>query len=260
MLNIDNLFLRIGDSQILNGVNLKLSAGEKVGIIGPNGSGKTTLFNCLSGFHLPTSGNISFKEQNISHLAPSKRATLGLGRLFQNFGIFREMTVLENIIVALESKQPAVFFPWSKRNKNNKERAFEFLQSIGLESKLKDKAGSLSGGQLRLLEIIRLIAFGADLFLLDEPTAGVSPKMKGEIEHAIKKLQKIDTSLLIIEHDINFIQRLCDRVVVLDVGQVVLDDTPDNVRNDTRLQEIYFGSSNGHNGATKSTLTKIESK
>ena len=250
MLEITNLYFGIGGTSILNGVNLKVGSGEKLGIIGPNGSGKTTLFNCICGFNLPNQGDINFKGSNISRMTPSKRAQLGLGRVFQNFGIFREMTVEENIITALESRQAPVFFPWSKRHKANQLHAIEFLEMVNISEKAKDKAGSLSGGQMRLLEIARAIAFGADLFLLDEPTAGVSPKMKNEIETALKKLQDLNKTVLIIEHDINFIQKLCNRIVVLDMGQVVMDGTPEEVRSDAQLQEIYFGA-NGENGAKK---------
>ena len=241
MLSIEGLYFGIGDQQILNGVQLEIAKNQKVGIIGPNGSGKTTLFNCISGFNRAKSGKIHFAGQNITNYPPAARAEIGLGRLFQNFGIFREMTVLENILVALESKQKPSFFPWSSNYRNNIERSMEFLEKVQLGSKSKQKAGSLSGGQLRLLEITRLIAFGAKVLLLDEPTAGVSPRMKTEIESALKGLQEIDATVLIIEHDINFIHRLCERVVVLDMGEVVLDGTPEEIRTNPRLQEIYFG-------------------
>lgn len=253
MLKVNNVHFGIGDLHILNGVELEVKKNQKVGIIGPNGSGKTTLFNCISGFNRVTAGTISLADQNITQLAPAKRAELGLGRLFQNFGIFREMTVLENILVAIESKQRPTFFPWSSRYKENSKKALEFLNQVQLESKAKDKAGSLSGGQLRLLEITRLIAFGAQVLLLDEPTAGVSPKMKTEIETALKALNDIDTTVLIIEHDINFIQRLCQRVVVLDMGKVVLDGSPEEVRANPRLQEIYFGTGGETNSSTPQT-------
>jgi branched-chain amino acid transport system ATP-binding protein len=247
MLTVSNLRFRIGDMRILNGINFSVQAGDKLGIIGPNGSGKTTLFNCISGFNMPTTGKIYFRGHDITRISPSKRASYGIGRVFQNFGIFREMTVMENIQIALEATGQAVLFPWSKTNKNNKEKVLEFLCSVGLEERAKEKAGSLSGGQMRLLEITRAIAFGAELFLLDEPTAGVSPKMKKQIEHSLQKLQELEKTVLIIEHDINFIQQLCDRIIVLDMGRVMLDGAADEVRCDPRLQEIYFGA-NGQNG------------
>lgn len=244
MLKIENLYVQFGETPVISGLSLEVKAGEKVGIIGPNGSGKTTLFNCVGGYVRASSGSIYFKECDITRLLPAKRAELGMGRLFQNFGIFREMSVLENVIVALESKERAAFFPWSRQHQKNKRTALELLEKVGLADKARHKAGTLSGGQLRLLEMTRLIAFGADLFLLDEPTAGVSPKMKSEIEQAVANLQSMHRTVIIIEHDINFIERLADRIVVLDVGQVVLDDTPENVRHHPLLQEIYFGSAN----------------
>ena len=251
MLDISELKFQLGETQILNGITFSVREGEKLGIIGPNGSGKTTLFNCISGFNFPSSGTITFRGKNITRLRPSFRARLGLGRVFQNFGIFRDLTVLENMLIALETSQFPLIFPWSVRHRSNRIRAMELLSAVGLAEKAEQKAGSLSGGQMRILEISRSMAFGADLFLLDEPTAGVSPKMKTEILHALQQLDRSDKTVLIIEHDINFIQQLCDRTIVLDMGRIVLDDTTENVRGDTRLHEIYFGSNgsgstNGH--------------
>ena len=247
MLKVTNLRFKIGEMRILNGITFAVSAGDKLGIIGPNGSGKTTLFNCISGFNLPTTGNIVFNGYDITREIPSKRAMLGIGRVFQNFGIFRELSVMENIQIALETKEPFILFPWSRKTRENKEKALSFLATVGLDNRAREKAGSLSGGQMRLLEITRAIAFGAELFLLDEPTAGVSPRMKKQIELSLQKLQELQKTVLIIEHDINFIQQLCDRIIVLDMGKVMLDGSADEVRNDPRLQEIYFGT-NGRNG------------
>lgn len=243
MLNLKDVFVSFKGTKVLHGISCSFDAGATVGVIGPNGSGKTTLFNCISGFVPCTTGTIELRGQEIHHLQPYQRAQLGLGRVFQNFGIFREMTLLENIQLALESRRDtsAGFFPWSKRTKHIQEEAMVFLQEIHLEGKALDKAGSLSGGQMRLLEIARTLAVGADLFLLDEPTAGVSPRMKDDIAGSIKRLQELGKTVLIIEHDITFIQRFCKRIVVLEEGRIVLDDSPERVRNDARLQEIYFG-------------------
>ncbi|RIK99784.1 MAG: hypothetical protein DCC75_14240 [Proteobacteria bacterium] len=243
---------------ILNGVNVSISKGETVGIIGPNGSGKTTFFNCLSGFNIPQKGSIFLNEQDITRLPPYKRSALGIGRVFQNSGVFREMTVLENVITALEGRQSSLstFFPWSKINGENARNSLNYLDEIGLAAKAQAKASSLSGGQMRLLEIIRTLAFGADMFLLDEPTAGVSPKMKDDVASAISRLQDLGKTVLIIEHDINFIQKFCDRIVVLDVGRVVMDDTPAKVREDPMLQEIYFGGNQG-NGKQQTAASRL---
>jgi branched-chain amino acid transport system ATP-binding protein len=243
MLEISDIFVSFQGSKVLNGITCAITSGETVGVIGPNGSGKTTFFNCISGFAASVSGTITLRGERIDHLEPHLRAQRGLGRVFQNFGIFREMTLLENIQLALESRrgQTAGIFPWSKRTRELREESMTFLNEVGLSKKADDKAGSLSGGQMRLLEIVRTLALGADLFLLDEPTAGVSPRMKEDIARSIKNLQGLGKTVLIIEHDITFIQKFCDRIVVLEEGRVVLDGTPEQVRNDTRLQEIYFG-------------------
>ena len=245
MLSVNNLKLQIGQIQILNGIDLQVREGETVGIIGPNGSGKTTLFNALSGFSMASSGSIFFREAEITFKPPFVRAALGLGRVFQNFGIFKEMTVLENVLTALEGRASAWsgLCPWSSATKAYRKKALELLRQVGLESKANSKASSLSGGQMRLLEIVRTLAYGAELFLLDEPTAGVSPKMKGDVANLIVKLQSLGKTVLIIEHDLNFIQMFCQRIVVLDQGKVVLDDTPEKVRGSVLLQEIYFGGS-----------------
>lgn len=244
MLTVKDLSVTIAGTPILERVNFKIGQGETVGLIGPNGSGKTTLFNCLSGFIVAQSGSILFNGRELTKLEPHRRAQAGIGRVFQNNGVFREMTLLENIITAIEGKNSIwkSFFPWSRSSKRIKEQAMQYLFQIGLQDKADKKASSLSGGQMRLLEIIRTLAFGADFFLLDEPTAGVSPKMKDDVAELIRTLQKQQKTVFIIEHDISFIQMFCERIIVLDVGQVVIDDVAEKVRQDPRLHEIYFGS------------------
>jgi branched-chain amino acid transport system ATP-binding protein len=245
MLDVSDIKVSFQKTQVLNGVSLKVGQGETVGIIGPNGSGKTTLFNTLSGFNLADSGRIIFMDKDITHLPADQRAMLGLGRVFQNFGIFKEMSLIDNMLVALEARSSiwANIMGLGAKKSAVRERAFAYLEEIGLAGRAGQKAGSLSGGQMRLLEIVRVIATGAELLLLDEPTAGVSPRMKEEVAAFITKVQGLGKTVLVIEHDINFIQKFCRRIVVLESGQVVLDDTPEKVRADARLQEIYFGSS-----------------
>ena len=248
MLQINNLLLSIGDTKILDEVTFSVSPGERVGIIGPNGSGKTTLFNCISGFLTPQKGEIIFRHKNLLRLSPHQRALRGIGRVFQNFGIFREMTVLENVLAAVETKHLVSILPFGKVYRHHCQRALSYLAEVGLADRAQAKAGTLSGGQMRLLEISRALAFGAQLFLLDEPTAGVSPKMKTEVEILLNKLHQLNKTVLIIEHDMNFIQRFCERIIVLDLGRVILDDTPERIRANPLLQEIYFGTTPVING------------
>src|SRR3989344_8935277 len=173
LLSLSNISLQIQNQEILRNVTLEVAEGEVLGLIGPNGSGKTTLFNVLSGFLKPTSGSISLRGEDITSLPPAKRAQRGLGRVFQNFGIFRDMTLEENGLVALEALPRDSRRALGDLTKGTEET----LEMVGLASQGKKKAGALSGGQMRLLEIARTLRSGKELFLLDEPTAGVSPKM-----------------------------------------------------------------------------------
>tara|TARA_Y100000310_G_scaffold113574_1_gene112033 strand:+ start:1079 stop:1813 length:735 start_codon:yes stop_codon:yes gene_type:complete len=238
ILSLNSISLTIQDHKILQDISFDVEEGEIIGLIGPNGSGKTTLFNVLSGFLKQTQGSISYKDQDISHLIPSKRAQLGIGRVFQHFGIFREMTLEENVRVALEA------MPREQRKAlgDLDEIVKATLEMATLTEHAKKKAGSLSGGQMRLLEITRTLKSGNELFLLDEPTAGVSPKMTHQVSDAIAALKEEGKTVLIIEHDLPFISKICDRVVVLDVGKVVLKGEPDSVRQSKELQEVYFGA------------------
>ncbi len=238
LLSVSHLSLTLNAQHILKGVTFDVEEGEIVGLIGPNGSGKTTLFNVLSGFLKPTHGSVHLHDEDITHISPAKRAQLGLGRVFQNFGIFREMTLEENILVALEA------LPKEQRKAlgNLKDVVKGTLDMVGLQHHGKKKAGSLSGGQMRLLEIARTLKSGKELFLLDEPTAGVSPKMTKQVADLIGELKREGKTVLIIEHDLPFISRICDRVIVLDVGEVVLTGAPKEIKHDKKLQEIYFGA------------------
>jgi branched-chain amino acid transport system ATP-binding protein len=234
ILCIENLSITIDSRTIINNVSFNIHNGERVGIIGPNGSGKTTLFNSISGFLPASSGTITFKERDITKLQAHKRATLGIGRVFQNIGIFREMTLSENLLMALESN-PSI--------KKNEIDTFinKYLEQVNLLHHKKSKAGSLSGGQMRLLEICRTLAFGAEFLLLDEPTAGVAPTLKTEVVNLLKFTSEKGKTVLIIEHDMGFIQNICDRVIVLDNGHIVADDQANNIRSNPKVHEIYFG-------------------
>jgi ABC-type branched-subunit amino acid transport system ATPase component len=238
LLELKDLSLTIDEHQILQSISFDVEEGQIIGLIGPNGSGKTTLFNVISGFLKSSGGSINLRNEEISGLSPSQRAKKGIGRVFQNFGIFREMTLEENILVALEA------LPKEQRKELGplKEVVAGTLDMVGLSDSGKKKAGSLSGGQMRLLEIARTLKAGKDLFLLDEPTAGVSPKMTGQVADIIKELKDNGKTVLIIEHDLPFIASICDEVVVLDVGKVVLQGTPAQVKESKQLKEIYFGA------------------
>ena len=243
MLELSQINVSFQELRILHDVSLTVEAGETVGIIGPNGSGKTTLFNTISGFITPSAGTLRLKGRDVTSATADDRARQGLGRVFQNFGIFKEMTLEENLLVALEARCSLLesIFQGRATRAQYREQVREYLNQIHLGAKASHKAGSLSGGQMRLLEIVRVFATGADVLLLDEPTSGVSPRMKEEVASLIIRLQNMGKTILVIEHDLNFIQKFCKRIVVLESGRVVLDDSPERVCADERLQEIYFG-------------------
>lgn len=243
MLQVKDLMLEIAGSRVLNGITFEIPKGGMVGIIGPNGSGKTTLFNCISGFHQSGAGQIFYAGQAIEQLSPHARARLGIARIFQNFGIFREMSVLDNMLVAMETRlsKLELLLPFGPRSSELKEQALVYLDQVGLKARANARASSLSGGQMRLLEISRALAFGADLFLLDEPTAGVAPVLKERVAQLITELQALGKTVMVIEHDINFIRGFCKRILVLNEGRVVMDDTPSAIDASPLIQEIYFG-------------------
>jgi branched-chain amino acid transport system ATP-binding protein len=238
LLDVHHLGLTIGDQEILKNLSFSVEEGEVIGLIGPNGSGKTTLFNVLSGFLQPSQGTVTLRGEDITRSSPSRRAALGIGRVFQNFGIFREMTLEENVLVALEA------LPRDQRSAlgDLREAAAATLSMVGLQEWARKKAGSLSGGQMRLLEIARTLKSGKSLFLLDEPTAGVSPKMTGQVADLIGALKQERKTILVVEHDLPFISRICDRVIVLDLGRMVLSGTPQEVKDSRELRTIYFGA------------------
>lgn len=245
MLTVEKLFVKFKDRIVLEGVDLNVKPGEIIGLIGQNGSGKTTLLNALSGFVRSEGGSILFKEEDVTLWSPHRRAQMGIGRSFQNAGVFKEMTLKENLMIALEHAVP---YPWwwqfSKKYRGLVDKQIaSALESVGLEGHKDSLAGVLSGGQLRLLELLRLKISGGDLLLIDEPTAGVSPSMKRVLSQSIKDLAaEKSRSIVLVEHDIKFLFGLVDRVIVLAEGRVYMQGTPEQVVADKRLQELYFGS------------------
>lgn len=244
ILTIENLHVQIGKRMILRNISLEINPGEVVGIIGPNGCGKTTLLNTVSGFLPVDTGIISFAGQDIMGTSAHMRARLGIARGFQHSGIFKEMTVEENIAMAIERTEA---YPWwwmfSKRLKDKMSASVALiLDEVNLLPHRKSLAGVLSGGEARLLELARLKATPAKLLLLDEPTAGVSPVLRNNLSSMIKKLAADDgRSIVVVEHDMRFLFGLADRIIVLVDGQKYLEGTSDEVQNDSRLQEIYLG-------------------
>lgn len=244
MLKVENLQVNFSKTTILHNISFGIKKGEIVGIIGPNGSGKTTLMNALSGFLEPVTGSILFKDEDVTKWPAHKRASIGFGRSFQNAGIFKEMTVEENLIIALEHSQK---YPWwwkfSKKYKVKTDKIIDkSLETVALRAHKHSVAGVLSGGQIRLLELLRLQLIGGELILIDEPTAGVAPVIRQTLAQSIKRLTgESQRSIILIEHDLKFLFEIVDRVIVIVDGKIHMEGTPQEVSKDEKLKEIYFG-------------------
>jgi branched-chain amino acid transport system ATP-binding protein len=234
-LEIQNVFKSFGGIQALKNVSLKLAGSELVGLIGPNGSGKTTLVNTISGIYTPDHGKVVFNGKDISRFTPNKVTERGIGRTFQVTRAFRRMTVMENMLV------PALSVLTHKGHREMEERAREILNFLTIDHLRNDYARSLSGGQQKLLELGQLLMTDPDLLLLDEPFAGVHPKLMDTIFEYINTVHAQGKSFIIISHDMSSIFTLSQRLVVLHYGDVIADGPPDVVKEDLTVIEAYLG-------------------
>ncbi len=219
----------------LHEVSMDLGENEILGLIGPNGSGKTTLINTISHVYELDAGSIYFRKERIDTLKPHEIALRGIGRTFQITRVFRRLTVLENALVPAAAKHPD-----SSRDELTEE-ALERLRFVGLEGLKDEYAANLSGGQQRLLEFVRALAQDPQLFLLDEPFAGVHPEIKQRIIDSILKLRESGKSFLVVSHDIESVFNLSNRMVVLSEGMKIADGEPQEVRSDSEVARVYLG-------------------
>ncbi len=242
-LEVTGLTKVFGGLSAVAGVSLSIAPGERRAVIGPNGAGKTTLFNLIAGDLEPTSGTIRLFGRDVTRLAVHRRAALGLGRTFQITTLFPSLTVVENLLIAVQALRPTklVFFRPRSRYPDLAARAGAMLDAVGLGDKAAETVKNLSHGEQRQLEIAMALAGRPRLLLLDEPTAGLSP---GESPMMTALLRRLDPAItiLIIEHDMDVAFGLTDRVTVLHNGSVVADGTRDAVRADPLVAEIYLGT------------------
>jgi ABC-type branched-subunit amino acid transport system ATPase component len=247
LLAIQGISKQFGGVQALSKCNLTIHPGELVGLLGSNGAGKTTLFNLITGFLTPDSGTITFRNTNLLSLPPDRITHLGITRTFQQLRLIRQLTVLENLLLAFP-RQPGEHLPnlflrpqlTAAKEKKNRDQAMSILQDIGLTTKHNSLTDDLSYGQQKLLSIGCCLATGADLLLLDEPIAGVSPAMIDQILPIIQALPQQGKSVLLIEHNMDVVMNLCDRLIFMDAGTIVCEGSPEAVRNDPRVIAAYL--------------------
>jgi len=248
LLEIRGLVKRFLGVTAVDQVDLTVEPGELVSLIGPNGSGKTTLFNCITGYLAADGGRVRFRGRDLTNLAPHRVARLGVARTFQQVSVFPRLSALENLLVFLQQHQEEHLLARLLRTPRLQrleaeavERARRLLDLVGLTDKADAGAGSLSYGQRKLLAFAAALMPDPDLLLLDEPAAAVNPTMINQMKHHILALHRQGKTVLLVEHNMEVVMDISQRVVVLDHGQKIAEGSPDAIRRDARVIEAYFG-------------------
>ncbi|HLQ34578.1 MAG TPA: ABC transporter ATP-binding protein [Chloroflexota bacterium] len=249
MLQAEQLTKRFGGLVAVNQVSFEVADGELVGIIGPNGAGKSTLFNLIAGVYRPDSGQVRLDGKAIDHLRPHERVRLGLARTFQGALAFPNLTVLENVMVGRQTKAMASVFELMLRLPRGVSDEDAIARAAGDQLQLVElpvpggaPASILTAGQQRLLAIARALATEPRLLLLDEPAAGLNPNERQQLAAIIRKLHAGGMTILLVEHDVDFVMGLAERIVVLDYGRKLAEGSPDQVRSNMAVIAAYLGA------------------
>jgi len=243
-----NITRTFGGLKAVDVEHVEIQRGVITALIGPNGAGKTTLFNLLTGFDVPDTGEWSFNEHSLAKVPAYKVARLGMVRTFQLTKVLSKLTVIENMRLGATGQRGEKFFPsivkslWSGQEDEITARADELLARFKLDKKREDFAGSLSGGQRKLLEMARALMVDPELIMLDEPMAGVNPALKQSLLGHVKSLRDEGRSVLFVEHDMDMVRDISDWVIVMAQGQIVAEGTPEAVMADQRVIDAYLGA------------------
>lgn len=248
ILEVRGLEMRFGGLTALQGVGYAVPAGVIQAVIGPNGAGKTTLFNCISGMLPPTAGEILFDGARTEGLAPHSIAALGIARTFQHVALFSAMTVLENVMVGRHARSRSGFwatglrFPGMRSEERRiRSKALEYLDFVGLSDCAGTEAGTLPLGKQKILEIARALATEPRLVLLDEPAGGLNMKETEELGELIESIRGLGITIMLVEHDMNLIMDISDRILVLHYGRVLASGTPGEIKENEAVIEAYLG-------------------
>lgn len=249
ILTVKNLTMQFGGLTAVSEVNFTLKEGQIAAVIGPNGAGKTTLFNCISGFYRPTQGHVFLGDDEITGLSSHKIARMGLLRTFQNIRLFKEMTVLENLLVAQHNQLNNRYLAGLLRLPSFKraeamalKHAATWLDIFELRAFANREAGNLSYGQQRRLEIARCMITSPKVLILDEPAAGLNPQETESLIHLIRLLRdEYRVSVLLIEHDMNLVMNVSENILVLEYGQPIAEGTPETIRHHPQVIKAYLG-------------------
>ena len=236
ILEVSDVKKSFGGLQALSGCSFAVEEGSITGLIGPNGSGKTTMFNVITGYESLDSGVVRIASRDVTGTAPGGVCRLGVGRTFQLTRVFSRLTLLENIQIGSRGVPKA-----KRKEMYSEERCQELLEFVGLSQLAQEKAGLLSYGQRKLIELATILAQEPKMILLDEPAGGINPTLIGQMSERIRELNKRGVTFLVVEHNMEFVMGLCDEVAVMERGAVIAVGKPDEVRNDPRVLDAYLG-------------------
>jgi branched-chain amino acid transport system ATP-binding protein len=244
LLDVRAVDVRFGGVHALQDVDVDVEPGMVTGLIGPNGAGKTTLFNVISGLQPPTAGELRFEERDITNVRAFRRSRLGIGRTFQRLEVFGSLTVRDNLRVAAEIR-----YSWNVDDQDPDKIADEILKRVRLTHVAEERADSLPTGLMRIVELGRALAVRPHLLLLDEPSSGLSEAETDLLAELLEELAGEGLAILLVEHDVELVMRVCKRIYVLDFGRIIAVGTPDEIKANSAVQAAYLGTGTVETGA-----------